>query len=73
MLVNSISVRNYRGISNIELDAISPITVIVGRNNTCKSAFLEAFALGSTSKQGWVDTLGADLIERIINKRVPCS
>ena len=69
MQVNSLIVNNYRCIGKIELDRLSPITVLVGRNNTGKSALLEAFALASTAESGWFDALGTDLLGAIVRRR----
>jgi predicted ATPase len=69
MKINSLSVRNYRCISEVKLDGLSPITILVGRNNTGKSTLLEAFALGATAEKGWFDALGDDLIETIVARR----
>ena len=67
--IDNLSVRNYRCISKMQLDKFSPITVFVGRNNTGKSALLEAIALVATAKSSWCDSLGDDLIEPIIDRR----
>lgn len=53
----------------MELNEIPPITILVGRNNTGKSAFLESVALVSTANLSWYDSLGDDLIKPIIMKR----
>lgn len=69
MQIEKLIVRNYRCIGKMQLDKLSPITVLVGRNNTGKSALLEAVALVSTAKSAWCDSLGDDLIEPIIDRR----
>lgn len=51
------------------VDEFSPITVLVGRNNTGKSAFLEAVALASTAEAGWIDAFETDVLETIIKRR----
>jgi len=43
--------------------------VLVGRNNTGKSALLESFALATTAEGGWYDALDTDLIETIVRRR----
>jgi AAA15 family ATPase/GTPase len=53
MFLDSINIENYRGIGKMELDQFSPITVLVGRNNTSKSAFLEAVTLLMTGDNSW--------------------
>jgi len=69
MYIDELRVENYRCLGEVHLDNISPITVLVGRNNTGKSALLEAIALISTAGSGWQDTLGNDLIKSIISRR----
>lgn len=69
MKIDSLAVCNYRGLSKVELENLSPITVLLGRNNTGKSALLEAFALASTSSAGWFDARGTDILETIVNRR----
>lgn len=69
LLINSITVQNYRCIGNIRLDNLSPITILVGRNNTGKSALLEAFSLASTASAGWHDSVGDDILKPIIDRR----
>ena len=51
------------------MDRLSPITVLVGRNNTGKSALLESFALASTAESSWYDIRGTDIIETIVLRR----
>lgn len=69
MQIEKLTVQNYRCIGRMTIDKLSPITVLVGRNNTGKSALLEAIALVSTAKSGWYDSLGDDLIEPILERR----
>lgn len=69
MQIDSITIHNYRCIGKIKIDNLSPITLLVGRNNTGKSALIEAFALASAAYAGWRDCLGDDLITSIIERR----
>lgn len=69
MYINSVKIKNFRCLGNVSIDELSPITVLVGRNNTGKSAFLEAIALASTAEAGWVDALGTDVLNVILKKR----
>jgi predicted ATP-dependent endonuclease of OLD family len=55
--IDKVQIRNYRCISKLEIDQLAPITILVGRNNTGKSALLEALALASTADAGWHDSL----------------
>jgi len=67
--IEKVTVRNYRCIGKLEIDKLAPITILVGRNNTGKSALLEALALASAASEGWRDCLGDDLIEPMIERR----
>lgn len=69
MQIDSLKVRNYRCISEIQLENIASITLFVGRNNTGKSAMLEAVALASTGDAVWYDSLDTDLLRSIIQRR----
>ncbi|MHA1315845.1 MAG: AAA family ATPase [Candidatus Helarchaeota archaeon] len=69
MHIDSIKVKNYRCISKLNLEKLSPITVFVGRNNTGKSAILEAIALASSADDGWFDNFNFDIIDSIVRKR----
>ncbi|MHA1263649.1 MAG: AAA family ATPase [Candidatus Helarchaeota archaeon] len=69
MAINSLTIRNFRCISELKIDKVTPITIFVGRNNTGKSALLEAIALAVSGGTAWFDSLGNDLIESIVEKR----
>jgi AAA15 family ATPase/GTPase len=69
MQIDSLTVRNYRCISEIKLENIAPITIFVGRNNTGKSAMLEAVALATTGYATWYDSLDTDILSSIIHRR----
>lgn len=69
MPIDSLTVRNYRCISEIKLENLTPITLFVGRNNTGKSAMLEAIALASSGDAVWYDSLDNDLLRSIIQRR----
>ncbi len=45
MLLNSLHVRSYRGIEELSLSGLLPVSLIVGANNSGKSSILEAIAL----------------------------
>ncbi|NJE79667.1 AAA family ATPase, partial [Thermococcus sp. GR4] len=44
-MITSLHIRNFRGISNLRLNDLSRINVVVGRNNVGKSSVLEAIAI----------------------------
>lgn len=69
MEIDNIRIYNYKCIEKLNLKNLKPITILVGRNNTGKSAFLEAIALISTAKYGWFDSLENNLLESIVFSR----
>ncbi len=52
-MYSRISIKNFRGIGSLEVDGIRRINLIVGRNNSGKTSFLEALFLlgGATNPQ----------------------
>jgi len=55
---SSILIENLRGIGRLEVDGLRPINVILGRNNSGKSTFLEAlFLLGAATEPYLTSTL----------------
>lgn len=52
ILVDRVRISNFRSLRNVEV-ALSPITVLVGMNNSGKTSFLKALHL----------SLGADRVE----------
>jgi hypothetical protein len=58
-MYSELDVRNFRGISRLEVHGLSRINVIVGRNNSGKSSLLEAiFLLGGGADGRLPSTLG---------------
>jgi predicted ATPase len=45
MLLQKLDIRSFRGMVNVLLDKLSPISIVVGANNSGKSTVLEAAAL----------------------------
>ena len=46
-MYSTISIKNFRGINSLEATGLRPINLILGRNNSGKTAFLESlFLLG---------------------------
>jgi len=45
MLLKSLHIKSYRGIEGLSLASLSPVSLIVGANNSGKSSILEAVAL----------------------------
>lgn len=55
---SSILIENLRGIGRLEVDGLRPINIILGRNNSGKSTFLEAlFLLGAATEPYLTSTL----------------
>jgi AAA domain, putative AbiEii toxin, Type IV TA system len=55
---SKIRIENFRGIELLEVDGLRPINIIVGRNNSGKSTFLEAlFLLGAATEPHLTSTL----------------
>jgi len=46
--VQNIEIRDFRGIGELKLADISRMNFVIGRNNSCKSALLEALALAAS-------------------------
>jgi len=46
--VQNVEVKNFRGIGELKLADIGRVNFVVGRNNSCKSALLEALALAAS-------------------------
>lgn len=44
-MLNSIHIRNYRNLSDIQINSLSKVNLITGKNNSGKSTLLEAVAL----------------------------
>lgn len=45
MLLNSLHIQSYRGIDDLQLRDLAPVSLIVGPNNSGKSSILEAIAI----------------------------
>jgi len=67
-LIESLEITGYRGIGRFSLTP-SRINVFIGRNNTGKSSVLEAAALAASSSTGYLDALGINILERLIERR----
>ncbi len=42
MFIKEIKIQNFRGIKELKIENIGPINILIGRNNSCKTAILEA-------------------------------
>jgi putative ATP-dependent endonuclease of OLD family len=45
MYLSKISIQNFKGIENLELDFNPKINIIIGENGCCKSALIDAIRL----------------------------
>lgn len=50
-MINSLSIRNYKNLSGLQIDSFSLVNLISGRNNVGKSSLLEAIELHINNKQ----------------------
>ncbi len=62
MVLNSLQIKNYRILRNLELDSLSRVSLITGRNNTGKSSILDAVDIYAS--RGSFKTLFDGLLER---------
>lgn len=74
MLLRTIEIQNYRSLENVELDNLSQFNVIIGRNNSGKSAiFGGLFRLGSAIRGDgveWESALTAKDLKRSLAFRL---
>ncbi|RLI87076.1 MAG: hypothetical protein DRO98_04540 [Archaeoglobales archaeon] len=70
--INEIKIENYRGLQELHFEP-ARINVFIGRNNTGKSSVLEAIALAVSALNGFKDSIGTDIIETIMERRLPDS
>ena len=61
MLLSSVQIENYRSIRSVNLEGMSQVNVLVGRNNVGKSTILDALAyvarrvFGRSQTRQWND------------------
>jgi len=60
--VNGVEISNYRGIRKGVLESLSPMSVLVGRNNSGKSSVLEALYVGHS-------TVPVERLPLVVNRR----
>jgi len=63
-MVRKISLRNFKGLDDLEVDGFGRINIFVGRNETGKSSILEALALCLSVQNDFMDSLGRKLLEQ---------
>ncbi len=59
-MFSSLTIDNLRGVKRLAVDGLKRVNVIVGRNNTAKTSFLEAVFLlsGGATNAGTPSTIG---------------
>ncbi|WP_240703315.1 AAA family ATPase [Thermococcus indicus] len=66
-MIESLGIRNFRGIRSLELSGLGRINVLVGRNNSSKSSVLEALSVLMAARKGamvFAETLRQALLWR---------
>ncbi len=48
-MINSIEIKNFRGINDGKLEKLTPLTILVGANGCGKSTVLQSLLLGASS------------------------
>ena len=51
-MINSIEIKNFRGINDGKLENLTPLTILVGANGCGKSTVLQSLLLGASADQG---------------------
>ncbi|ARM74749.1 AAA family ATPase [Acidianus manzaensis] len=74
-MITSISINNFRGIKELNIENFGDINVFIGRNNTGKSSILEALYLTSLTDSlkdpiiGKDSIVGGDKISYLLTRR----
>lgn len=66
--LKDIEIEGYRGI-NKYTQTFKKINLFVGKNNAGKSSILEAIAIIASSSNGYLDTLGEDLLKNFAERK----
>jgi len=57
-MIRNLGIKNYRNLINLQLNSLGRINLITGKNNTGKSALLEAISIYTTKADlGWIFSL----------------
>ncbi|MCC7430573.1 AAA family ATPase [bacterium] len=67
MMLNSLLVKNYRNLENLEIPSLARVNLIVGKNNVGKSSLLEALYLYFTTNENFGTSL--EVIRKILLDR----
>ena len=68
MSIQKLVIDGYRAIDHFEYEP-NMINVLVGRSETGKSSILEAIAIAYTAPTGFLDRLGTNVLERIVEEK----
>ena len=70
-MYETLEISGFRGIKHAKFDDLGQINVLVGRNNSGKTAFLEAAYLLSAGRTGFVDALGDNAMRKVAAETRP--
>lgn len=70
-MYETLEISEFRGIKHAKFDDLGQINVLVGRNNSGKTAFLEAAYLLSAGRTGFVDALGDNAMRKVAAETRP--
>lgn len=70
-MYETLEISEFRGIKHAKFDDLGQINVLVGRNNSGKTAFLEAAYLLSAGRTGFVDALGDNAMQKVAAETRP--
>ena len=54
-MIKSISIKNYRNISNLDINNLGGVNLVIGKNNVGKTSFLEAISIGIINNEYYQD------------------
>lgn len=70
-MYETLEISEFRGIKHAKFADLGQINVLVGRNNSGKTAFLEAAYLLSAGRTGFVDALGDNAMRKVVAETRP--
>jgi AAA15 family ATPase/GTPase len=69
MICNAIEIKDFRGIDHLTINNLGQFNIFIGRNNTGKSACLEAIALLASGNAGFQNSFKEDMLKFITFRR----
>ena len=70
-MYETLEISEFRGIKHAKFNDLGQINILVGRNNSGKTAFLEAAYLLSAGRTGFVDALGDNAMQKVTAETRP--